>query len=246
MLRSKPALFLLLALVFALNVAETGAENLLKAGAVSPRGYQAAEAMRRFEAGGLNFENHDRTNRVAIYGYSISYFLAFPLLALGAVVAFAWREEVAAFRTLCLAVAIDYVVSLPFFLFFPLPERWAYPDSEAILLSDLWTSKLIEWIRPVSGLDNCFPSSHVSLMVVMILICYRFQARFRTTVLALGSIVILSTLVLGVHWVPDVLAGVAVGTLSVTLALRFFYLPPEVAWAAGSTSLSRRASHSRG
>jgi membrane-associated phospholipid phosphatase len=65
-------------------------------------------------------------------------------------------------------------------------------------------------------------------------------------VLALGLTVILSTFVLGVHWVPDMLAGVAVGVLSVTLAMRFFYLPPEVTWEAGSTSLSSRASHSTG
>ena len=221
MLRSKTALTLVLALVFALNLAETTMESLFKAGPVSPSGYKIADAMRRFERGYLSFENHDRTNRLAVYGYSVSYFLVFPVLALGVWLALAWRDEVAAFRTLCLAVAVDYLVSLPFFLFFPVPERWAYPDSEAILLSDLWSSRLIEWIRPVSGLDNCFPSSHVSLTVVLILVCYRFQARFRTTVLALGLSVILSTFVLGVHWAPDMLAGAAVGVLSVASALRF-------------------------
>lgn len=221
MLRSRTALILVLALVFALNLAETTAESLLRASPVSQRGYEMANAMRRFEHEYLRFENHDRTNPLAVYGYSISYFLVFPVLGLGLVVALAWRDEVAAFRTLCLAAAIDYLVSLPFFLFFPVPERWAYPDSEAILLSDLWSSKLIEWMRPVSGLDNCFPSFHVSLTVILILVCYRFRVRFRTTVLALGLSVILSTLVLGVHWAPDMLAGVVVGVLSVAVALRF-------------------------
>jgi len=36
------------------------------------------------------------------------------------------------------------------------PERWAYPESHAVLLSDLWSTRLIETIRPISGLDNCF------------------------------------------------------------------------------------------
>jgi len=42
------------------------------------------------------------------------------------------------------------------------PERWAYPESHAVLLSDLWSTRLIETIRPISGLDNCFPSFHIS------------------------------------------------------------------------------------
>jgi membrane-associated phospholipid phosphatase len=36
--------------------------------------------------------------------------------------------------------------------------------------------------------------------------------------LFLGSTIILSTLVLGIHWVADVAAGTAVGLLSVALA----------------------------
>ncbi len=44
------------------------------------------------------------------------------------------------------------------------------------------------------------------------------QARLRTAVLALGLTIILSTFVLGIHWLPDMIAGVAVGFLSVAVA----------------------------
>ena len=124
------------------------------------------------------------------------------------------------YRILCLAIAADYLLSLGFFLFFPVPERWAFPDSGAMLLSDRWSSAFIDLLRPISGVDNCFPSTHVSFTVVIILVGYLFQVRMRHTMLAMGTTIILSTFVLGIHWLPDIVAGVAVAFLSVALARR--------------------------
>jgi len=155
-----------------------------------------------------------------VYSSSIAYFIVFPALALALLVALAVRPELAPFRVLCLAVATDYVVSLPWFLFFPVPERWAYPESNAVLLSDQWTSMLIQSIRPLSGLNNSFPSTHTSLTIILVLVSWLFDVRWRVTVTALGTMVILATFVLGIHWVPDILAGVAAGALSVAVAWR--------------------------
>jgi membrane-associated phospholipid phosphatase len=51
--------------------------------------------------------------------------------------------------------------------------------------------------------------------------------RFRSPVLALGLTVIISTLVLGIHWAPDIIAGAAVGCLSVALAMRCERIAPK-------------------
>jgi membrane-associated phospholipid phosphatase len=136
-------------------------------------------------------------------------------------VALARRREIAPLRVLCLAVTFDYFISLPWFLLFPVPERWAYPESKAMLLSDLWSSSLIDAIRPISALNNSFPSTHVSLTIVAIGVCWLFQVRLRNTVTALGLTVILATFLLGIHWLADIVAGIAVGVLSVAIARRF-------------------------
>src|ERR1051326_4334399 len=222
MFRSRLGLTLLLVLVFAINYVETAAEQRLEPGTgrVSSTGYRFAYAMRGLERQ-LSFEgfrNHDATNRFAVIGYSVSYFFLFPLLCGGVAVALASRREISAYRVLSLAAAFDYFLSLGFFLFMPVPERWAFPDSGAILLSDLWSSRLIELIRPISSLDNCFPSTHTSLTVILIVVCFRFGVRFRMSVLFLGLMVILSTFVLGVHWIPDIVAGMVTAWLSVLLA----------------------------
>lgn len=219
MLRSRAGLGFLLALVFVCNWAETAADARRRATAVPERGYHMAAEMHRLERN-LTFEHHDATNRLAIYGYSAVYFFVFPTLGLAVALALALREELAPFRVFCLAVAIDYAASVLCFLIVPVPERWAFPGSGAILLSDQWSSKLISAFRPVSGLNNCFPSFHVSLSVILILACYVFRVRLRTVVLWLGLAIMLSTFVLGIHWLPDIAAGILVGSLSVALALR--------------------------
>jgi membrane-associated phospholipid phosphatase len=209
--------------VFFLNYVETAFEDRLHDRPVSELGTRVAFAFSEIESAvhldGV-FAHHEASGPIAVYGYSISYFFVFPLLALGLAAALTLRPGGRHLLLLARALAIDYVVSLPFFIFFPIPERWASPDSGAILLSDRWSATLIEALRPLSGLDNCFPSFHVSMSVVLVAVALLAGVRFRYAVAALGSTVVISTFGLGIHWLPDVVAGTAVGVLSVALALR--------------------------
>jgi PAP2 superfamily len=219
--RNKMASWWLLGAVFALNWAETAVETWIKGGrgAVPELGYRLAYAFQQIEGGGL-FALHEASGPLAVYSYSLVYFFVFPLLALGLALALSCAREDWPLRVFARALAIDYAVSLPFFLLFPVPERWAYPGSGAMLLSDRWSSALIEAVRPVSGLDNCFPSFHVSMSVVIVAMAFVAGLRLRTAVLAVGTTVVLATFGLGIHWLPDIAAGVAAGILGVAVAMR--------------------------
>jgi membrane-associated phospholipid phosphatase len=221
-MRTKPRLVALVLFVFLVNLGQTWLETSSHTGSpISAADHKGAYAVQQFEPELINFEFHDKTARWAMYAYSFSYFVLFPVLGFSVMVALARREELGPFRVLCLAIAADYVMSLPFFLLFPVPERWAYPESHAILLSDQWSSALINSIRPMSALNNSFPSTHVSLTVIMMTACWLFGVRLRTTVTALGMTVILATFVLGIHWLADIIAGATVGLLSVAIAWRW-------------------------
>jgi membrane-associated phospholipid phosphatase len=177
-------------------------------------GARIADAFSTVE-GHISFESHDLSNWAAVYGYSISYFFVLPVLGFGLGAAL-WRQrEVHGYRLFCLAITADYLMSVVFFLLFPVPERWAYPDSGAMLLSDRWSSTLIDFLRPISALDNCFPSTHVSFTVIIVFVAHLCQIRLRHTMTMLGSTIVLSTFVLGIHWIPDIVAGLAVGTSGV-------------------------------
>ena len=92
--------------------------------------YNGANAVQQLEPDCINFEFHDKTAEWAIYAYSLSYLVLFPVVALGVLIALARRAELAPFRVLCLAVTAAYLVSLPYFLLYPVPERWAFPGVE--------------------------------------------------------------------------------------------------------------------
>jgi membrane-associated phospholipid phosphatase len=216
--RGKLTALLVLLFVFVVNLGQTALEGRWSP-TVTARGLEFASALHWFEGGSI-FENHDVTNVIAVYGYSVAYFVLFPILVLAVAWALARQPDPRAFRTYAFALGADYALSLPFFLLFPVPERWAYPDAGAILLSDLWDSRLIEAFRPMSALDNCFPSFHTSMTVVLVLCCFVYRVPFRLTSVPLGALVVLSTYSLGVHWLGDVIAGTAAGFVSVALACR--------------------------
>jgi membrane-associated phospholipid phosphatase len=213
----------LLAVVFLINWAQTSVDAALTPASLGAEaGYPIADAFRWFE-GHLSFELHDTTSAVAYYGYSVAYFVVFPVACLVVAWVLARRADPRAYQVVSLAVAIDYLISVPFFVLFPVPERWSSPVTEAMLLSDKVSDRLIELIRPVSGLDNCFPSFHVSLTVLLVAACFMFRVPMRMSALAFGATIVLSTFVLGVHWIPDMIAGVAVGVASVLLAWRIVH-----------------------
>jgi tRNA A-37 threonylcarbamoyl transferase component Bud32/membrane-associated phospholipid phosphatase len=231
LLTSKVGLTSLLALAFFVNWVETTLETRITGDLafITEIRHQTAHAVHWLEAN-LSFEYHDVTNSIATIGYSSAYFVLFPLLLVAVGIALARRPDIRPFRVFSLAVLINYALCLPFFILFPVPERWAYSESGAMLLSDKWSSQFIEAFRPISGLDNCFPSFHVSVTVVIILVAVLYRLRLRYSVLALGTTVILSTFVLGIHWIADIIAGLAVGALSVMLALRLDHKIPDDVW----------------
>jgi serine/threonine protein kinase/membrane-associated phospholipid phosphatase len=231
LLTSKVGLTSLLALAFFVNWLETTLEVRIagNSAAVTELRHQTAHAIHWLEAN-LSFEYHDVTNSIATIGYSSSYFVLFPLLLIAVGVALARRPEIRPFRVFSLSVLINYALCLPFYILFPVPERWAYSESGAMLLSDKWSSQLIEAFRPISGLDNCFPSFHVSLAVALVLLAVLYRLRLRWSILCLGTTIVLSTFVLGIHWIADIIAGLAVGALSVMLALRIDHGIPGDFW----------------
>jgi DNA-binding SARP family transcriptional activator/membrane-associated phospholipid phosphatase len=220
LLGTRTGLLALLAGVFLVNLAETTLETWLAPHLpfLPELRLQTARAAHWFE-GHLTFEYHELTNQVAVIGYSVAYFVFFPLLLLGVGAALLRRTELRPFRVFSLGIAITYMISLPFFLFFPVVERWAYPESGAMVLSDLWAMQLIDLFRPISGIDNSFPSFHTSLTVLVVLTAVLFRMRYRWAIACLGATIVLATIVLGIHWLIDVVAGIATGVLGLALAL---------------------------
>lgn len=132
-----------------------------------------------------------------------------------------WAAVIRSLMTRDLAKMLRYVLSshtmqlpiiVPFYTLVMLEEVWyvlGHPDGMARGFTDA-QAKL--WVM------NCFPSMHTSVSFAILLLALREKGTiFRRLMVTYCGLVIFSTLYLEIHWVIDVIAGMALGYLTVKL-----------------------------
>lgn len=118
------------------------------------------------------------------------------------------------------AMLFNYVVLIPFYLFFPVTVTGFYSDSGLTPLLYINTN----WGRVVTSVDplnNDFPSGHVSIVLTTMLVMASAGWDRRGYVYFLAASVIgivFAVLYLGVHWLADVFAGLVLAVGATMLA----------------------------
>ncbi len=139
--------------------------------------------------------------------FTFVYVILFPVLMIAALLHYVAIRDFAALRNHVVGYWVNYLVALPFYLWFPVKEAWAGGVGVRFLIPQVFLA-FEQVYRPHSGLDNCFPSLHTSLALTYALVAYRNGHKRLGAVLGVGAgLVMFSTLYLGVHWVLDVAAG---------------------------------------
>lgn len=153
---------------------------------------------------------------------AIAYLILFPGLLFGSAHVFDRAGDERNALMVGLVYAINYLVCLPFYVLFPVLEPWSFPGSGVLPLSDLHVHPwLMDLVRPMSGIDNCFPSYHTSLTVSLVILARDAGPKpFARAATWSGALVIASTVYLGFHWVLDVVFGVIAGVVCHGLARR--------------------------
>ncbi|MFF2910527.1 phosphatase PAP2 family protein [Paenibacillus sp. NPDC057934] len=121
----------------------------------------------------------------------------------------------------CYAIILNYAIAIPFYLFFPVNEVWSYaPAGVRFIMLDVFP-KFEQEYRPLSGLDNCFPSLHTSISVTMALLAYRSGNRRWMAITTVSAVVIVfGIFYLGIHWLTDMLGGTVLAILSATVGVQ--------------------------
>ena len=133
------------------------------------------------------------------------------------------RNRVFLFAT-CLTLLLNYAIAIPFFLFFPINEVWSYAPAGVhfYMLEAFPTFEQI--YRPLSGLDNCFPSLHTSISVSMAILAVRSgNRRLAITACTLAVAIIFTIFYMGIHWLMDMTGGLLLASLATTIAVRWAY-----------------------
>ncbi|MDD5541922.1 MAG: phosphatase PAP2 family protein [Acidobacteriia bacterium] len=153
------------------------------------------------------------------YVLTYAYIWLFPAVTFALFFAFVYydREELAQFLTA--TYFTNLLVELPFYLFFPVNEVWA-SDSHVRLLTDRINPIIMEHFRTVSAVDNCFPSFHTSLALLVAIAAWRSRDLRMIVISTLSAVlVVASTLYLGIHWPLDVVSGVLAAAICATACM---------------------------
>lgn len=122
----------------------------------------------------------------------------------------------------CLTVLLNYAIAIPFFLFFPITEVWAFPPAGVTFYMLEAYPRFEVVYRPMSGLDNCFPSLHTSVSVSMAILAVRSgNRRWAGIACTFAAIILFTIFYMGIHWLTDMLGGLVLAGVSTTLAVAF-------------------------
>jgi len=150
---------------------------------------------------------------------SVIYLYLFPVMGVVAMMATYHGGEYQVTRKIFWGGILNYILILPFYALVPVSERWAVSDGEVGLLMNQISPLLIQGLRPLSGVNNCFPSFHTSLAFTIAMICAASaNKRMRRTMTGLAWLVLYSTLYLGFHWALDALAGLVFAAFCTVVA----------------------------
>ncbi|SNZ12804.1 Membrane-associated phospholipid phosphatase [Natronoarchaeum philippinense] len=166
-----------------------------------------------------------------MYMFGFPFLLVFPLLAYFLLPSGRYLKE------LLMAYLLNYFIgTLCYTLFIAYGPRVWVSDAVAEPMYEIYPSTQ-DLTAAVSANTNVFPSLHTSLAVAAALLAWRSREeypRWFKIATFVATCVVLSTMILGIHWLIDVIAGLVLAVVSVWGAVRI------VDWG------ERRRSSSRG
>ena len=148
------------------------------------------------------------------------YVLVFQAVMISSVGVYLIQDNKALVYGSCCAILINYALAIPFFLWFPVNEIWSYqPAGVHFYMLDVFPG-FEEIYRPMSGLNNCFPSLHTALSISMFLLSTRSGSKRWMLITGLSAVLtVLAIFTLGIHWLSDMIAGVVLALIATSAGL---------------------------
>lgn len=158
--------------------------------------------------------------------FTVVYVAGYPFLIIVCIMLPVWTDHGRLARRTLVAYAMSFAIALPFYLLFPVNEVWYHvdPANQGPVRNVINDFPLVrQHLYSFNDLNNCFPSLHTAISVALAALVWRstMPRRLRVTVAGLAAGIVFATMYLGIHWVADVVAGLALAALVVWLARRW-------------------------
>ncbi|MCY9578997.1 phosphatase PAP2 family protein [Paenibacillus alvei] len=159
---------------------------------------------------------------------SFFYIVVFQALIVASLGIYTTNGNLRMAHAVCYAIMINYIVAIPFYLFFPVNEVWSYPPSGVNFRMLEVFPNFEEQYRAFSGIDNCFPSLHTSISITVALLASQSgNRRWAIFTAASAVIIVFSIFYLGIHWLTDMLAGTVLATAASWAGLKLAGVQPK-------------------
>ncbi|WP_380706137.1 phosphatase PAP2 family protein [Salinithrix halophila] len=146
------------------------------------------------------------------------YVILFSVLLFASLFIYHSERDFRSLYALLYGIGFNYLLAIPFYLFFPVNETWHSHPNIQFLIPTVYPG-FEEQYRNFSGLNNSFPSLHTSLSITLAVIAWHsVNRRFaRLNLLSVG-VILFAILYLGIHWYLDIIAGIILASVSLGLA----------------------------
>ena len=117
-----------------------------------------------------------------------------------------------------------YILAIPFYLFLNVRVSGDYIPAMETIAYDL-TPEIHNWFNRIDPFTNGMPSLHIGLPFAIWLSMYRWDEdgrwrRFRISLVIFMMLTAFSILYLGIHWIVDIIGGMAVAIMAVNLTAK--------------------------
>lgn len=149
------------------------------------------------------------------------YVVVFQALLIASIGIYTYRSaNKKMFYATCYAVMLNYLVAIPFYLFFPVSEVWHQDPNVSFLMLNVFPDFENQY-RALSGLDNCFPSLHTSISVTLAILAVRSGIKRWAWLCCICAVIIIFTIFyLGIHWLIDMCGGLVLATFASYAGMR--------------------------
>ncbi len=142
------------------------------------------------------------------------YIIMFVTLIAISLVTYLLGEDWKLLYTFLYAISLNYIIAIPFYLFFPVTEAWYSHPQVEFLIPAVYPGFESQY-RNISGLNNCFPSLHNSISLTLLLISAKSTNKLFKSVFYISvPIIMFSTIYLGIHWLTDMAAGILLAAIA--------------------------------
>ena len=153
-----------------------------------------------------------------LYFFVMIYIAVYPFTLWFSPIYFIITNNKKSMKTIAYGAFLIYIIALPFYLFFPVTNVYTYYHVESPL--EIVIPSVENFFYSTTTQNNCFPSLHTAFTI---LIAYTISLtdnkRLKYFAYSISILVIISVIYLAIHWIMDVIAGIAL-SLGVILLLK--------------------------